>query len=106
MAFLSLALMLPFESFLGGSMLPAHQAPARSAVQMKVFDWKVRDMPPPEPEWIGFCLRFQLASVIGCGLGCTSACPWMYVALHMYKVASRWPLHAPRLYVRCACAPV
>merc|ERR1719217_1753681 len=51
---LSLAAMLfSFEGLLSGSSLPVQRLPMqRSAVQMKVFDWKTRDTAPPELETI------------------------------------------------------
>merc|ERR1719353_940589 len=50
-----LASVLPFEALLGSGLVPAGRpvpTAARSAVDMKVFDWKTRDTPPPELETI------------------------------------------------------
>jgi len=53
MALLSLLSLLPFEGLLTPAAMPLqHHAPARSAVDMKVYDWKIRDAPPPELETI------------------------------------------------------
>jgi len=52
---LLLATLLPFEALLGSATMPAHRSPAvssRAAVDMKVFDWKVRDTPAPDLETI------------------------------------------------------
>ena len=50
MACLMLAGLLPFQGLLGGALTPSRGSLAvsasRSAVDMKVFDWKVRDAPP------------------------------------------------------------
>jgi len=53
-AMLFSASVLVVQAFVGGGLLPTRQSAqtARSAVDMKVFDWKVRDMPPPELETI------------------------------------------------------
>jgi large subunit ribosomal protein L15 len=56
MSVLMLASMLPYEGLLGGALTASRGSPAvsasRSAVDMKVFDWKVRDSPAPELETI------------------------------------------------------
>ena len=47
--------LLPVQGLLGGGLAPSRGVAAsasRAAVDMKVFDWKVRDAPPPELETI------------------------------------------------------